>query len=62
VDGKFLGGFKMHENFLTKLNDFFGRAAAAWKGDIAEFSGGEEIHYQGELVFTHKFIGGLIEP
>jgi len=38
------------------------RYTAAWKGDIAEFSSGEEIHYQGELVFTHKFIGGLIEP
>lgn len=30
------------------------------KGDIANFSGEEEIYHKGELVFTHKIIGGLI--
>ncbi len=38
------------------------RYAAEWAGDIAEFRGTEEIHHRGELVFTHQFIGGLIEP
>ena len=30
-------------------------------GDVFEFSGYEEIYYQGELVFFHRIIGGLIE-
>jgi hypothetical protein len=32
-----------------------------WKGDIAKFSGHEEIFYKNEVVFTHNFIGGLVE-
>ena len=38
------------------------RYDAEWEGDIIEFRGAEEIRHQGELIFTHKFIGGLIEP
>lgn len=29
-------------------------------GSMADFYGYEEIYYQGELVFTHRVIGGLI--
>jgi len=31
------------------------------KGDIRDFNGSEGIFYKGELVFTHKFFGGLIK-
>lgn len=31
------------------------------EGDVTEFSGYEEIHYKGELVFFHRVIGGLIK-
>lgn len=30
-------------------------------GDVMEFSGEEEISYEGEKVFFHKIIGGLIK-
>ena len=30
------------------------------EGDMEEFNGYEEIHYQGELVFFHRVIGGLV--
>ena len=31
------------------------------EGNIEEFSGYEEIHYQGELVFFHRVIGGMVK-
>ncbi len=31
-----------------------------WIGDIHDFSGNEEISFNGEIVFTHNFFGGLI--
>lgn len=30
------------------------------EGDVSEFSGYEEIHYQGKVVFAHRIMGGLI--
>lgn len=30
------------------------------EGDITEFSGYEEIHHKGKLVFFHRIIGGLV--
>jgi hypothetical protein len=32
-----------------------------WKGDISDFNGSEGIFYKNELVFTHKFFGGLLK-
>ena len=31
------------------------------EGDVNEFNGYEEIYYQGELVFFHRVIGGLVK-
>lgn len=31
-------------------------------GDVQEFSGDEQIYFQGQLVFYHKVIGGRIIP
>lgn len=30
------------------------------EGDVTDFVGYEEIHYQGKLVFSHRIIGGFI--
>jgi len=32
-----------------------------WQGDISDFNGSEEISYKEEVVFKHKFFGGLIK-
>lgn len=31
-----------------------------WEGDIENFKGDEEILYEGKVVFTHHFFGGVI--
>lgn len=54
----------------TKQDSFRGPDAYTdneWKykyqqeGDISKFHGYEEIFYKGELVFTHRIIGGLVK-
>jgi hypothetical protein len=32
-----------------------------FKGDIKKFQGSEKIHFRGEVVFTHNFIGGIVK-
>ena len=31
-----------------------------WEGSLEEFKGHEEIQFQGKVVFTHDFFGGLL--
>lgn len=31
-----------------------------WEGDVKKFHGSEKITFKGKLVFTHRFVGGLI--
>ena len=54
------------ENFLSfrgprELEDGEWRYKYDQDGDVFEFSGYEEIYYQGELVFFHRIIGGVID-
>ena len=36
------------------------RYVCDWSGDISKFKGYEEISFNGESVFTHDFLGGLV--
>lgn len=37
------------------------RYSCDWQGDITDFNGSEKIFYKKEIVFTHKFFGGLLK-
>lgn len=44
-----------------KFSDEDWEYECTWAGDISKFEGSEKIFFKNELVFTHKFFGGLVK-
>ncbi len=50
---------KFYPRGPKQFSDGEWKYSANWTGNIDKFRGSEEISYQGVVVFTHDFIGGL---
>lgn len=54
------GGF-MSFRGLESFSDGVWNYSYKQEGDVAEYSGYEEIHRDGKLVFFHRIIGGIVK-